>query len=81
VYPTDTKPDAEYGGLELLRAVRAAVSLPLVGIGGITRQRAPAVCAAGADLVAVVSAVFSAPDSARAARELLDACERARPAD
>jgi thiamine-phosphate pyrophosphorylase len=76
MYSTDTKPDAEYGGLALLSQVRAAVDLPLVAIGGITVGRAPEVWAAGADLVAVVSAVFGAPDPAVAVGQLL----RSRPA-
>ena len=71
MYSTDTKSDAEYGGLELLRAVRAAVDLPLVAIGGITLDRASEVWSAGADLLAVVSAVFGATDSATAAGALL----------
>lgn len=72
MFPTDTKPDAEYGGLGLLRDVRRDVRLPLVAIGGITLERAPVVWQAGADLLAVVSAVFSAVDPAEAARSLLD---------
>jgi thiamine-phosphate pyrophosphorylase len=71
MFATETKPEAEYGGLELLRAVRAEVDLPLVAIGGITVDNAPAVWAAGADLVAVVSAVFSADDPAAATQALL----------
>ncbi|MBI4492849.1 MAG: thiamine phosphate synthase [Chloroflexi bacterium] len=78
MYPTDTKPDAEYGGLELLRAVRRQVPLPLVGIGGITLERAPEVIAAGADGVAVVSAVYGAPDAGLAAERLLAAIAAAR---
>jgi thiamine-phosphate pyrophosphorylase len=71
VYPTHTKPTAEYGGLELLRAVRGAVALPLVAIGGITLERAPEVWAAGADLLAVVSAVFGSTQPADATLALL----------
>ena len=71
MYSTDTKSDAEYGGPELLRSVRNAVELPLVAIGGITLDRAGEVWSAGADLLAVVSAVFGAPDSGAAARALL----------
>jgi thiamine-phosphate diphosphorylase len=70
IYPTETKLDAEYGGLSLLQQVRAAVDLPLVAIGGITVERAGQVWPAGADLIAVVSAVFSAPDSGQATRAL-----------
>jgi thiamine-phosphate pyrophosphorylase len=71
IYSTPTKPTAEYGGLELLRAVRAAVDLPLVAIGGITLERAPEVWAAGADLLAVVSAVFSSTQPADSTLALL----------
>ena len=71
MYPTDTKPDAEFGGLDLLRQVRAAVDLPLVAIGGITVERAPEVWSAGADLLAVVTAVFGAPDPVAASRALI----------
>jgi thiamine-phosphate diphosphorylase len=71
MFETPTKPEAEYGGLELLRAVRSRVDLPLVAIGGITLDRVDSVWAAGADLVAVVSAVFAAADPATAVRAFL----------
>ena len=65
VFPTSTKerPDAVVG-LELLRRVRDALdpALPLVAIGGITTENARSVLAAGADSVAVASALVGAPD-------------------
>lgn len=70
VFATPTKTDtAPPLGLEGIRAIRAAVSLPLVGIGGINQDNASAVLQAGADGVAVVSAIVSAacPRSAAAA--------------
>ena len=70
LYPTTTKGDAIVVGLERLRAVRAAVTLPIVAIGGIARDNAGAVLDAGADCVAVVSAVMGAPRPDLAAREL-----------
>jgi hydroxymethylpyrimidine kinase/phosphomethylpyrimidine kinase/thiamine-phosphate diphosphorylase len=70
LYPTTTKNDAVVVGLAGLRAVRAAVSLPIVAIGGIERDNAGAVLAAGADCIAVVSAVMSAPRPDLAAKEL-----------
>jgi thiamine-phosphate pyrophosphorylase len=76
MFPTDTKPEAEYGGPDLLRAVRAAVELPLVAIGGITPERTAEVWSAGADLLAVVGAVFSADDPAAATRALLESKPR-----
>ncbi|MDD2466767.1 MAG: thiamine phosphate synthase [Desulfobulbus sp.] len=70
VFSTPTKTDtAPPLGLTGIRAIRAAVSLPLVGIGGIHRENAAEVLQAGADGVAVVSAIVSAacPRSAAAA--------------
>jgi thiamine-phosphate pyrophosphorylase len=73
MYSTETKADAEYGGPELLRAVRAAVDLPLVAIGGITVDNAAQVWEAGADLLAVVTAVSRAQDPAGAVAALIEA--------
>jgi thiamine-phosphate pyrophosphorylase len=71
VFLTPTKTDAGPGwGLEGLRRLRSATRLPLVAIGGITAANAASVLAAGADGIAVVSAIMSAPDPEAAAREL-----------
>jgi thiamine-phosphate diphosphorylase len=68
-----TKPDAgEPAGLTLLSQVRAAVNLPLVAIGGIKQGNAAQVIAAGADGLAVVSAVVDAADPSAATRWLLE---------
>lgn len=58
-------------GLELVRAVRAAVRCPIVGIGGITPATAPAVRAAGADAVAMIGALARAVDPAATVRDVL----------
>lgn len=60
-------------GSGTLREARALTSLPLVAIGGITPAQAPEVVRAGADGVAVISAVVAAPDPAAAAAALLAA--------
>lgn len=74
IYATRSKGDAgEPIGLAGLKAIRAAVTIPVVAIGGINSNNAADVIAAGADGVAVVSAVIGAPDVAAAARELLAA--------
>ncbi len=71
VFATGSKDDAGPGhGLDELRAIRAAVRLPVLAIGGITRENAAEVIAAGADGIAVISAVVAAADIAGAAREL-----------
>ena len=62
VFTTSTKTDtAPPLGLDGLRAIRRAVQLPLVAIGGINADNAAAVLRAGADGLAVVSAIVSAP--------------------
>jgi thiamine-phosphate pyrophosphorylase len=75
VFATGTKPDAEpVVGLEGVRRARALTTKPLVAIGGITRANARSVIEAGADSVAVISALAGAAgDTARLARELMEA--------
>ena len=78
MFPTQTKPDFELVGPALVRAVRPEIRVPLVGIGGITPQNAGDVIRAGADGVAVISAVCGAADPAAASADFLDAIRRAR---
>lgn len=70
VFPSGTKPGAVHAPLELLRAAREVLDLPIVAIGGITAENAQRVIATGVDAVAVVRGVFGAPDSAAAARRI-----------
>ena len=65
IFPTRTKENpSPTVGLEALRRVRDTIdpSVALVAIGGITRATAPAALAAGADSVALISALLDAPD-------------------
>jgi thiamine-phosphate pyrophosphorylase len=78
MFPTPTKPDFELVGPALLRAVRPEIRVPLVGIGGITPANVGEVIRAGADGVAVISAVCAAADPAAASADFLDAIRRAR---
>jgi len=61
-FPSATKPEAVPARLCLLRRGRRALNLPLVAIGGINRENAGTLIAAGADLIAVVDGVFGQPD-------------------
>lgn len=73
IYPTGSKAGAlPARGLALLQGVRALTTLPLVAIGGITADTAPAVRAAGADSVAMIGALVHAPDVAAAVRTVLN---------
>ncbi len=77
VFATTTKNDAATPlGLEGIRRIRRAVNLPLVGIGGITLVNAAEVLLAGADGVAVVSAIVSAPCPCTAASALKQRLQR-----
>ena len=78
VFPTATKPDFELVGPELVRNARPHVQVPLVGIGGITPDNVAEVIRAGADGVAVISAVCAADDPAAATRRFLRAIREAR---
>lgn len=78
IYPTGSKAAFELVGLETLRQVRREVATPLVAIGGITLERVPELLAAGADGIAVISAVSGAPDPVRAAAGFLAAIRRWR---
>jgi len=78
IYPTTSKETARVVGLDRLRQVREAVTLPLVAIGGITRDNAAEVIAAGATSVAVISAVLHADDPEEAARQIVDRLEAQR---
>jgi thiamine-phosphate pyrophosphorylase len=70
-FPSSTKPNARRASVDLLRD-SAALGLPRVAIGGITPDNARGLVDAGADLLAVISGVFDAPDPAAAARAYRD---------
>jgi len=71
IFPGGLKRNATGKGLEMLREVRAAVSLPIVAIGGITEATTPSVLDAGANAVAIISDVTGAPDIAAKVRAIL----------
>ena len=70
VFASSTKPNAVRAPLALLGEAGAASGLPVVAIGGVTADNARAAIEAGADMIAVVSAVFGAKDVAGAARAI-----------
>jgi thiamine-phosphate pyrophosphorylase len=79
IFATGTKSDAGRAvGLDALRELRRRIDLRIVGIGGITKETAAEVIEAGADAVAVVSAVTRAPDMVEAARALAASISKAQ---
>ena len=63
------KPGAVKADVALLQAARKELDVPIVAIGGITQQNAATLIEAGADAVAVISALWNAPDIQFGAQE------------
>ncbi len=78
MYASRSHPGEAPAGPELIRRIAAFSDLPLIGIGGITAANAPAVLAAGASGVAVISGILADPDPGEAARRLKDAMRAVR---
>lgn len=74
-FVTGTKTDAKPISRETIRAITAAVDIPVVAIGGISRDNILELKGCGLEGVAVVSALFAQPDVKAAARELLALAE------
>lgn len=68
-FSSSVKPDAAVADVELLRQARAEFAVPLVAIGGITAQNGASLVNAGADALAVISALFNAADIQAAAQD------------
>ena len=68
-FPSTVKPGAVQASPAVLREAKKTLDVPIVAIGGITQHNAAQLIAAGADAVAVISAVFSAPDVRVAAQQ------------
>lgn len=71
IYPGGLKNSRAGMGLDMLGAVRAAVTIPIVAIGGITEARAKETLAAGADAVAIITDVVNAPEVGAKVRSIL----------
>lgn len=72
VFPTGTKTGIRpVVGLDGIRKVRAAIQVPVLAIGGITLERVPGVMDAGADGVAVISAIVASREISRVCRQFL----------
>jgi len=80
MYASAVKPGKAPVGPGRLAEVRAAVSVPVCAIGGITAEKATVVAAAGADLLAVISAIEGADDPEEATRRLVEQAQAGRAA-
>lgn len=69
-FDSRTKPEAKPAPIDLLAEARGALHIPMVAIGGINADNAPGLLAAGADMLAVIHAVFGQGDIRRAAERI-----------
>jgi thiamine-phosphate diphosphorylase len=76
IFVSPTKTSAKVVGLEHLRQVRKAVSIPIVAIGGINKENIGEVMTAGADSAAVISAVLTQNDIESATSQLVKEIEK-----
>ncbi len=78
IYPTRSKEKYKLVGLKSLRRVREKISSPLVAIGGINETNVEEVIGAGADGIAIISAILMAEDVEGSTRKLVTKLEKAR---
>ena len=74
VFPTGSKKDAVDVSLEILKAICEAVDLPVVAIGGISRENVMELKGSGIAGIAVISAIFAKPDIEKATADLRKQC-------
>lgn len=70
VFPTSSKDDAESVSYETLKEICDVVSIPVVAIGGITRENLHQLSGSGISGISVISAIYAQSDIKEAAREL-----------
>ena len=79
IFPTDTKPEAVVRGLEVLKEIKKRnITKPIIAIGGINKDNVAEVIKAGADGVAVVSAVCGAADIKKEAQVIKEIIKNAK---
>ena len=71
-HPSSVKPHAARPPVHLLTQARTKLTVPVVAIGGITLENAGVLIEAGAEAVAVINALFNAPDIETAAKKFND---------
>lgn len=78
IFPTSTKDAGKTRGAANISVIKQSVGIPVIAIGGISHVNVQEVIRSGADGVAVISALLSAPDIERAAADMIALVEQAR---
>lgn len=76
VFPTGSKADAEEVNHETLKAICEAVKIPVIAIGGITKENVVELSGSGICGIAVISALFAQPDIEAATKDLQERCAK-----
>jgi len=71
-YPSKTKPSAPPAKIDILQQAKAQIQIPIVAIGGISVENAPTLLKAGADMLAVINAIFAQDNIQQAARKFTE---------
>lgn len=79
-FQSSVKPGAVAAEVTMLKNVRNELKAPIVAIGGITVENGKQLIAAGADALAVISALWQAPDITQAAKDFSQLFEQGNPA-
>ncbi|MDD5471791.1 MAG: thiamine phosphate synthase [Sideroxydans sp.] len=79
-FSSSVKPDAVQAKVSMLEEARRNLQVPIVAIGGITIANGQQLISAGADALAVISALWQAPDIAQAAKDFSQLFEQGNPA-
>lgn len=74
-HPSKTKPEAPSANINILREAQATLSLPIVAIGGINVENGAALIEAGADMLAVIHAIFGTNEISARTQRLVDLFE------
>ncbi|MBM3945777.1 MAG: thiamine phosphate synthase [SAR202 cluster bacterium] len=77
IFPSRSHPDAEGAGVRIIREARKGVRAPVLAIGGVDKTNAALCLDAGADGIAVISAILGAPDTKQAARDMKETMRQA----
>lgn len=70
-FPSPTKPNAPQANIEMITQAKQQFDIPVCAIGGITPQNASNLLDAGADMIAIISAIFNASSPTLAVQEYL----------
>ena len=80
-FNSETKPSAPPAELSLISEAKKSISIPIVAIGGITQETAPLLLKGGADMLAIIHAIFGQDDISNATRQFVEIIDSPKESD